>query len=337
MGLWMWRVGGCLLLLAITLFAVVAVTDVYASVTALRSGGVPGTMIIASQDRTLPIDFFCFAEGKFAPDGGGPVVDVALAGWCGEPGTEVKVRYVPSLREHLPLLQVGVGRGTWAELATVTAGGSIFIGAAFVAWWVAVGVMLDPGVSEERYGAIRVASNCAEADLVDWLQENFDAAWVEPLPGGGSAVNLAIIDDDVVVSEYVENLSEVGRSLAEVGGVACILWWPHHIHFEGDSIEEAQSWGACSLQPDDVRDTKNVTLLRHDPQDGMPGVDVDTGAVMRGGWLLIPGDSASHNSAELHTSAAVLGVKGNEVNLDVHENGRLVGRARWNHPGHLDG
>lgn len=56
---------------------------------------------------------------------------------------------------------------------------------------------------------------------------------------------------------------------------------------------------------------------------------------MRGGWLLIPGDSASHNSAELHTSAAVLGIKGNEVNLDVHENGSWVERARWNHAGHL--
>lgn len=120
--------GGCLLLLAITFFAVVAVTDVYASVTALRGGGIPGTMIISSQEQTLPIDFFCFAEGRFVPDSGGPVVDVALEGWCGEPGTEVTVRYVPSLREHLPLFLVGVERGTWAELATVTLGGSIVVG-----------------------------------------------------------------------------------------------------------------------------------------------------------------------------------------------------------------
>lgn len=102
---------------------------------------------------------------------------------------------------------------------------------------------------EERYGAIRVASNCAEADLVDWLQENFDAAWVEPLPTGGSAVNLAILDDDVILSENLENLSDVGRPLAEVGGVACILSWPHHIHFEGDSIEEAQSWERVHSSP----------------------------------------------------------------------------------------
>ena len=192
-------------------------------------------------------------------------------------------------------------------------------------------------MSEERYGAIRVVSTCAEADLVDWLQENFDAAWVEPLPGGGCAVNLAILDDDGVVSEYLGKLSEVGGSLADLGGVACVQWWPNHVHFAGDSIEEAQPWGACSLQPADDPDTKNVTMLRHDPEDGMPVVDTDTGAVMRGGWLLLLGDSASRYSAELHTSAAVLGIRGKKVSLNVHENGRLVGRARWNHQGHLVG
>lgn len=334
---WLIGAAGGLFLLGLTFAAVIAATDVYASVTALRGDGVPGKVTITAREWSLPLDLFCSAEGRFVPDGGDSVVDGTVASGCPEPGTEVRAQYVPMPRDKLPLFDTTLLRGTWGELWAASGLAILFSVSAVVAWWIAIRILTDPGVPEDRYGALRVASRCLEEDFVVWLEDNFDAAWLEASSAGVVSAVVAIIDGDKVVSEDLDDLYGVGRSLADLGGEACVRSWPDHVHVTESWREEPRPWGPCSLQPEDRRTTRTVTLMRHDPAAGGLIIDGETEAVAREGWIVFRGDSASRNPTESHISAAVLTQRGREVSLALYEHGALMGRARWNNHGRLVG
>ncbi|WP_093247819.1 hypothetical protein [Tessaracoccus oleiagri] len=334
---WLIGAAGGLLLLGLSFAAVIAATDVYASMTALRGEGIPGTVTITAREWSLPLDLFCSAEGRFVPDGGGPVVDGTVASGCPEPGTEVRAQYVPMLHDQLPLFATRLLRGTWGELGGACGFAILFSVSAVVAWWAAIRFLTERGVSEDRYGALQVASRCAEEDFVVWLEDNFDAAWLEASSVGVVSAVVAVIDGDTVVSGELDDLYGVGRSLADVGGDACVRSCREHVHVTDSWREEPRPWGPCSFQPEDRRTTRTVTVMRRDAAAGEPIIDGETEAVAREGWIVFRGDSASRNPMESHLSAAVLTQKGTEVSLALYEHGALMGRARWNNPGRLVG
>lgn len=329
-----WLVGA-LILLGLTFVSILAINDSYVSITALRGEGSPGTMMITAAERNWHLLFTtCYAEGTFVADTGGQPRAVVLDGDCSAEGSALRVQYIPSLRDVVGL-PVGVEKGTWGGVLLVLSLGSVFIAMTVAAWVTAIGMIRDgESESEWRYQRVRLATSADQGHFMEWLSEHVETAWAEPLPGGGTFANIAMVDG-VLFSDF-EDVPALGQSLAGLGAEACVMRWPEHIHFGPDGAVPHR-WMDCSLSPRPTSDDRVVTVVACSDVSALFSVGGPARAVQLAEFCVVDQNCASRNSAEGEVAALVIALRGGRVSLAVHEDGVLVARAAWNHHGRLVG
>ena len=330
-----WLVGA-FILLGLTFVSILAINDAYVNIAALRGDGAPGTMTIATSERNWHLLFTtCYAEGTFVADAGGQPRVVVLDGDCSPEGSALRVQYTPSLRNVVGL-PISVEKGTWSDVLLVLVLGSVFIGLTALAWAAAIGMIRDGNADDAdwRYQRARLATAASQADFERWLSEHFDAAWVEPLPRGGTLAHIAMADG-VMLSD-LEDMPELGQSLAGLGAEACVMLWPEHTHFGAEGAQPRQ-WMDCSLSPRPSTDDLVVTVVSCPETSTLFSVGGPARAVRLGGLCVVDQDCASRNSAERESGALMIALRGGRVSLAVHEDGGLMARAAWNHHGRVLG
>jgi hypothetical protein len=92
-----------------------------------------------------------------------------------------------------------------------------------------------------------------------------------------------------------------------------------------------------STSPKPTTDDRVVTVVACVRASDLYSVGAPATAVCGDGLGLIDQDSANRNSAEREAGALAIAVRDGRVALAVHEDGRLLARAGWNHHGRLLG
>lgn len=326
---------GALVLLGLTYVSLLAISDAYVNITALRGEGSPGKMTITTSERNWHLLFTtCYAEGTFVADAGGQPRSVVLDGDCSPEGSALRVQYTPSLRDVVGL-PVSVEKGTWGDVLLVLFMGSVFIAITVAAWATAMGMIRDGDTDDGwRYQRVRLATSADQDHFEEWLNEHFDAAWVEPLPSGGTFANIAMIDD-VLLSD-LEDVPSLGTSLADLGAEACVMRWPEHTHFGLDGAVP-HHWMDCSLSPQPTADGRVVTVVACSDVSTLFSVGGPARAVQLEEFCVVDQDCANRNSVERESAALMIALRGGRVSLSVHEDGVMMARAAWNHRGRVLG
>lgn len=96
-------IGGTVLL-SMTVLSVLLINDLYVAQTVSAGHGITGTMTItATEPMGMKQPGECMALGTFVADRGDTARAVQHANDCSPTGTQVRVDYVPSLRERVGL------------------------------------------------------------------------------------------------------------------------------------------------------------------------------------------------------------------------------------------
>jgi hypothetical protein len=132
-----------------TAFLVLMGSDVYTGIVKVSGGGLPGTYVVTEVQVSWRGTASTY--GTFTSDDGSVVLTGTTLSWDGsDVGTQLRAKYVPSLRDGM--LPVGVSEGVAGDIIAPLVAEILMLPVAAVGWWFLATIV---GVGKQGEGRLR--------------------------------------------------------------------------------------------------------------------------------------------------------------------------------------
>jgi hypothetical protein len=132
-----------------TAFLVLMGSDVYTGIVKVSGGGLPGTYVVT--EVHVSWRGTASTNGTFTSDDGSVVLTGTTLSWDGsDVGTQLRAKYVPSLRDGM--LPVGVSEGVAGDIIAPLVAEILMLPVAAVGWWFLATIV---GVGKQEEGRLR--------------------------------------------------------------------------------------------------------------------------------------------------------------------------------------